>query len=336
MTRKAVLICPGRGSYNKPELGYLSRHHGGDALAPFDALRQAAGQVALTALDTAPGFDPATHLPGGNASGLIYAATVLDAGALAQDIEIVAVTGNSMGWYSTLAVGGALSVEDGFTVVNTMGALMEAHGPGGQVILSVSGEDWRPDPARRAAVLDAVAEIGAREGQALGLSIDLGGTLVLAGDAAGLAALEQWHGAALPRLPHHAAFHTDLVAPVVEMGRAQLAPDLRQPRVPLIDGRGAISWPGATRLGALWDYTLGHQVVRSYNFAHAIATAAREFAPDLFILTGPGGSLGGAVAQSLIAIGWTGITDKPAFQARQAEAPILISMGRAEQRALVT
>ena len=24
---KAVVVCPGRGTYNKPELGYLARHH---------------------------------------------------------------------------------------------------------------------------------------------------------------------------------------------------------------------------------------------------------------------------------------------------------------------
>jgi hypothetical protein len=85
----------------------------------------------------------------------------------------------------------------------------------------------------------------------------------------------------------------------------------------------------------LWDYTLGHQVLQPYDFAGAIRTAAREFAPDLFILTGPGTTLGGAVAQSLIAADCQGLRCKADFVARQERDPVLISMGLPEQRALV-
>ncbi|MGI9370550.1 MAG: ACP S-malonyltransferase, partial [Ruegeria sp.] len=109
-----------------------------------------------------------------------------------------------------------------------------------------------------------------------------------------------------------------------------------QPDLPMIDGRGKIWWPGATNPVDLWDYTLGHQVTESYDFTHAVQTAAREFAPDLFIVTGPGGALGGAVAQSLVLANWQGMSDKAAFQARQEARPLLISMGRNDQRALVT
>jgi [acyl-carrier-protein] S-malonyltransferase len=62
----------------------------------------------------------------------------------------------------------------------------------------------------------------------------------------------------------------------------------------------------------------------------------REFAPDLFILTGPGAGLGGAVAQALILAGWRGITGREDFRDRQAKAPVLAAMGRPEQRAAVT
>ncbi|MDE4132264.1 ACP S-malonyltransferase [Phaeobacter sp. QD34_3] len=343
MTRTAVLICPGRGTYNKPELGYLHRHHGNKAalFAGFDALRAAAGQEEVTTLDGAERFSVATYSRGDIASPLIYAASLADAQSLASDIEVVAVTGNSMGWYIALAAAGALSADDGFTVVNTMGTLMQEQLIGGQLVYPFTGGDWQDDPARKAALLAQVAEINARAGHDLALSINLGGMLVLAGNEAGLAAFE----AAVPvvderfpmRLANHAAFHTALQAPVAAEGRKRLdAQMFTQPEVPLIDGRGQVWWPGATDTQALWDYTLGHQVVEAYDFTRAIQNAALEFAPDLFIVTGPGTTLGGAVAQSLVHTGWQGMTGKEAFKARQAEAPLLISMGDDAQRALVT
>ena len=80
---------------------------------------------------------------------------------------------------------------------------------------------------------------------------------------------------------------------------------------------------------------MGHQVTETYDFTRAIQTAAREFAPDLFIVTGPGGTLGGAVAQSLTLANWQGMDSKAAFQSAQASDPFLISMGRDDQRELV-
>jgi acyl transferase domain-containing protein len=343
MTRTAVLICPGRGTYNKPELGYLHRHHGDrlDLFSGFDAQRAAAGQEAVTTLDGAERFSVAKYSRGDIASPLIYAASLADTQSLASDIEVVAVTGNSMGWYIALAAAGALSADDGFKVVNTMGTLMQEQLIGGQLVYPFAGADWQNDPARKAELLEIVAEINTRAGHDLALSIDLGGMLVLAGNEAGLSAFE----AAVPvvderfpmRLANHAAFHTSLQAPVAAQGRKRLGTQMfTQPKVPLIDGRGHIWWPGATDTQALWSYTLGHQVVEPYDFTRAVQNAALEFAPDLFIVTGPGTTLGGAVAQSLVHAGWQGMTGKDAFKARQAETPLLISMGDDAQRTLVT
>ncbi|KIC13699.1 acyl carrier protein [Leisingera sp. ANG-Vp] len=342
MTRTAVLICPGRGTYNKAELGYLHRFHADKAalFAGFDAQRKEAGQEEITALDGATRFSVSKYSRGDIASPLIYASALADAQSLAEDIEVVAVTGNSMGWYIALAAAGALGADGGFNVVNTMGTLMQQQLIGGQLVYPFAGADWQNDPARKSELLALAAEIGAREGHDLALSIDLGGTLVLAGNEAGLTAFE----AAVPvaderfpmRLANHAAFHTSLQAPVAAEGRRRLGAEMFvQPKVPLIDGRGQIWWPGATDTAALWDYTLGHQVVEPYDFTRAVQTAACEFAPDLFIVTGPGTTLGGAVAQSLVHCGWQGMATKDIFKSRQAEAPLLVSMGDAAQRALV-
>lgn len=139
------------------------------------------------------------------------------------------------------------------------------------------------------------------------------------------------------RLANHAAFHTALQAPVAAEGRKRLGAEMfTQPELPLVDGRGQIWWPGATDTRALWDYTLGHQVVEAYDFTRAVQNAAYEFAPDLFIVTGPGTTLGGAVAQSLVLSGWQGMTGKETFKVRQAKTPMLVSMGDDAQRGQAT
>lgn len=340
--RTAVVICPGRGSYNAAELGWLARHFpDAGLLARFDAIRAEAGQEALTALDGAASFAMGRQGRGDHASGLIYAGSLGDFRSLAADVEVVAVTGNSMGWYTALACAGAVTAEDGFRIANTMGRLMQEAMIGGQSLYPWMGEDWQPDPARKAALLARVAEIGARAGHRLALSIDLGGMLVVAGNTEGLrafeAAVEPVGGRFPMRLANHAAFHTDLQAPVAAAGRAALPVDLfGANRLPMIDGRGHVWWPGAATPAAIRDYTLGHQVVAPYDFTAAIRSAAREFAPDLFILAGPGNALGGAVAQSLILSGWGGMRSRADFQARQEMRPLLFSMGLPEQRRAVT
>jgi len=339
--KTAVVICPGRGTYTKTELGYLKRHFADRVLlATFDRTREELGQESLSALDGAASYSVARHTRGDNASALIYAASLGDFRAI-DGVEVVAVTGNSMGWYSALACAGALTAEAGFEVVNTMGTLMQEALIGGQVIYPFLAEDWGPDAARKAELLALVADIGERPDHALTLSIDLGGMLVLAGNEAGLSAFENTvppvQGRFPMRLANHAAFHTSLQAPVAAAGRARLSPDLfDQPKLPLIDGRGAIWWPGATDTHTLWDYTLGAQVTGTYDFTHAIRIAAREFAPDIFIVTGPGTTLGGAVAQSLILADWRGMGSRRDFQDRQQTAPLLVSMGMDDQRATVT
>jgi len=341
--KTAVVICPGRGTYNKGELGYLRRHFPDAAmLAGFDAQRQATGQEALSALDASPRFSVAKHTRGDNASGLIFAASLGDYLSIDSDqIEVVAVTGNSMGWYTALTCAGALTPQDGFRVANTMGTYMQEALIGGQVIYPWVDENWLPRPERKRVLLALVDEIADRPGHTLALSIDLGGMLVLAGNDAGLGAFETQvdpvQGRFPMRLANHAAFHTDLQTPVSMRGRQTLGADMfTQPDVAMIDGRGAVWWPGACDPTALWDYTLGTQVTQTYDFSRTIAVAAREFAPDLFIIPGPGTTLGGAVAQSLIQTGWRGMGDKQDFQREQATSSMLVSMGMEDQRVAVT
>jgi len=336
----AVLICPGRGTYNKAELGTLARHHAGHPLiAQWDALRAGAGQPALSALDGAQRFTAAQHSTGDNASALIYACSYLDAQQAFDSHDILAVTGNSLGWYIALAAGGGTGPLDGLRIVNTMGTLMHTSAPGGQILYPFVDANWQAIEGEEARLTDLIAQIGSRRDHQLALSIHLGGMLVVAGNDAGLKAFEQAvqgdSARTALRLPHHAAFHTPMMADVAAQGQAALPQPLFQsPQTALIDGRGAVWHPRACDPGALRAYTLGHQITQPYDFTAAIRTAARSFAPERFIVTGPGTTLGSAVAQALIAINWQGLDSKHAFQARQRSDPVVISMGRTDQRAL--
>ena len=139
------------------------------------------------------------------------------------------------------------------------------------------------------------------------------------------------------RLQNHAAFHTPLMDPISDWALGQMNDGLFQkPEHALIDGRGHIWTPYSTDAHDIWAYTLGHQVHRYYDFTKAVQVAAKEFAPDNIIILGPGSTLGGAVAQSLIGIAAQGWQSKEDFAKRQKENPYILAMGMEEQRKLAT
>jgi [acyl-carrier-protein] S-malonyltransferase len=337
----AVLICPGRGTYNKAELGTLTRTHGANPLiAEWDEMRVQAGQDSLTELDSADRFSAARHTTGDNASALIYACNYLDAQAAFESHDVLAVTGNSLGWYIALAAGGGATGQSGMSIVNTMGTLMHQHAQGGQILYPFVDEHWQAIEGEEARLMELITQIDTQAEHTLALSIHLGGMLVVAGNDAGLGAFEKAvSGDEIRkplRLPNHAAFHTQMMEDVAQMGRDALPQELfHNPQTALIDGRGAVWRRHSTDQRALRTYTLGHQITQTYDFTASVQSAARNFAPDRFIITGPGTTLGGAVAQALISIKWQGIDSKDAFLARQATDPLVISMGREDQRGLV-
>ena len=334
MSRETVLVvCPGRGTYGAKELGTLARDHAGDPLlAQFDRMRAERGAEALTALDSAPSFSTTRHGAGENAAPLIYAASLLDFLALdPAKVEVVAVCGNSMGWYTALACAGAVSPEHGFAIADAMGINSGTGEPGGQVLLTLVGEDWQPNPALRAEVDRVVAVSGACR------SIELGGMLLVAGTEAALdtllAALPALLGRPPMRLAGHGPFHTPLMAESSRRALAQLpAKWFAPPRIPLIDGEGRIWRANAATPAAMHRYTFTTQILEPYDFTRSLAVGVKEFAPDRVVLLGPGDTMGGAIGQVLVTNRWLGIADKAAFVARQAADPFLIAMGRADQR----
>jgi len=330
MTRPtALVVAPGRGSYGKAELGSLARS--GVDLPSYDAVRRAADKPTLSELDTAERFSPGVHLAGENAAPLIYAASIADMVAIdPAKVDVVAVTGNSMGWYTALAAAGAVSVENGFRIADAMGVNSGKHGAGGQLVVPLLDEQWQRRPGLRDAVLARADAIG------LSISIDLGGTIVLAGDEAAVRAYAADAPTPATRLAGHGPFHTSLMADSSAAAMAELpAAWFGNPQAPLIDGTGRIWSRWASPVEGLWRYTFAAQILTAYDFARAITVGVREFAPDHIILLGPGDALGGAIAQVLIGMGWLGMTSKANFAERQTNAPFLLSMARPEQRALV-
>jgi [acyl-carrier-protein] S-malonyltransferase len=336
----ALVICPGRGTYGRAELGYLKRLHADqtDLIETADRLRAKRGQPTISELDGAERYSPGLHTRGDIASPLIFTASYADFLAIDRSRNaIAAVTGNSMGWYTTLACAGAVSAGHGFEIVDAMGENSQAGEPGGQVLLTLVDEDWRPVPGLREAALALVDRI-----EGLYVSIELGGMLVLAGTEAGLAALlaeaPPTPGREPLRLVNHGPFHTPLMRGSSDRAMAQLPAEwFAAPKAPMIDGRGHIWRPFASKAEALRDYTFGTQILERYDFTRAVQVAVREYAPDRIVLLGPGDTLGGAIAQALIAIEWRGLRSKADFQEMQSSsAPVLLSMGREDQRALVT
>ena len=329
---RVVLVLPGRGSYTERSMGALDPAH--PFVVAAEARRAELGLDSLVELDRAERFSPARHLRPAHVSPLIYLRTMLDVERVRAEHEVTAIVGNSMGWYTALAAGGALSFEDGFALVQRMSMLQEEHGSdGGQMIYPLVDEDWRLDCARLSAVQRLVRE----HPEDLFHSIHLGGYAVLAGTRAGLALLSeqlepvQQGKVTYPfRLAQHGPYHTPLVAETSKAARAFLK-DLTfgQPEVELIDGLGRRHTPWGASPEALREYTFGAQVTDTYDFTRSLEVALFEHAPDQLVATGPGNTLGGVCAQVLIKNRLRGVDSREAFQRVQdGPVPVLLSLDR--------
>ena len=338
--KRIAVVCPGRGTYTKAELGYLASHrsHADAFIKGVDARLASLGQPTVSELDGAERFSLRTHTPGEFASTLIYTCSACDFMAIDRDrYEIVAVTGNSMGWYTSLFLAGALNADHGFSLIHTMGSMMKGGVVGGQLIYPLVDDNWQHDPAKADTLERLVSAVNDEEGCEVHDSIDFGGYRILGGTEKALKRLMQELPPVDDRYPfilvNHAAFHTPLLNDVSAQAFRVLGDGMFEaPDLPLVDGRGKIWQPASTDPKALRQYTLGHQVVEPYDFSQAIRVTLKEFAPDQLVLLGPGATSGGAIGQILVQESWRGVTDKEAFkQVQGGENPLLLAMGRPDQ-----
>lgn len=340
--KRALVVCPGRGSYDRTSLRSLQdRSPAARAVvAAADEVRTAAGRPPITALDALP-WRTADHVAGEHASLLTATCSLADLADLDRDrYEVVGLCGNSMGWYTALGAADGLPMHDAMHLIETMGAWQAGNVRGGQLLYPVADDDWRPDPARLAAIEAAIASARAA-GHGAWWSIRLGGHAVLGADDAGLkhllAHLPKIEGG--PRtfplqLPLHSAFHTPLLAATRDRAIAELSDlDWRPPAIPLTDGRGYTFRPFSADPLALCAYTLDHQVVETFDLEASVTSALAHCAPDVVIALGPGNPLGGPLARIIVQSGYFALRSRSAFEARQATDPVLLSFGLGPQRA---
>ncbi len=336
--KRALVLCPGRGSYARDTLG-SAKGLTSPSLDVFDAYRSTLGRPTVREMDAKEKFTSKLHVRGENASALTAGISLADLDQLdSEAFDVVGVVGNSMGWYTALGYAGALPLGATAELIETMGQYQAGNIIGGQIVYPCVADDWTLDKDRLRAVEAAVAEISD-----LHWSIRLGGQAVLGGTedalksaAAQLPAIDLGTHTFPLRLPLHSAFHT----PLMQATATQAAGDLAHlpwsaPKVTLIDGLGRVFRPHSASPEAIRDYTLGAQVTETFDLTLALRTALRSVGPDVVILPGPGSNLGSAVAQAMIQEGWSGIQDRDGFIARQNDDPILLSMRWSDQRSRV-
>lgn len=329
--KRIAIICPGRGSYTRETTNYLQCEKNilSKEIKWMNDERIKSDMPSLTKLDSQK-FRARTHMVGVNASPLIYGCSISDFLTIDKNkYDIVSVLGNSMGWYTSLVLSGALTYEDGFHLIQLMGSMMKDDIIGGQMIYPIINDDWVTDEEVCDFVLSEVKNHGAY------ISIKLGGYIVIGGDVKTLKKLLKIFPAYdnFPLIiPYHAAFHTPLLN-TISKSAFELIDSLifKKPRIPLIDGRGCVWSPYSTNPMELMEYTIGYQVTNTFDFTSSVTVALKEFCPDILVLLGPGNSLGGAVGQILIMNKWLNINSKKDFSKLQKENPFVLSLGIEEQ-----
>ena len=335
--KRVIVVAPGRASYDRESSNYLKNSLEKTftkLLNDISIKRDINKEINIHDLDRSP-FRTKLHMIGKNAGPLTYACSLSDYFCIDKDrFEIVAILGNSMGWYSALAMSGSISYIDGNDLIYNMGTLMDEKTIGGQIIYPIVDDNWHLDMS---IYNDIVKKI---QTESVYISILLGGYIVIGGN---LDALKNLMLTLKPKgdypfqIPYHSAFHTPLLNEITYLAKDKNSIDIfDKPKIPIIDGMGNIWSNFSTNINKLYDYTFGYQIVNPFDYTKAITVAIKEFAPDKIILLGPGNSLGAPTAQILIKENWLEIDSKDSFQAIQDEKSYLISMSRKDQRLQVS
>ena len=332
---RTLLICPGRGSYTKRESGYLNlnKKYNQDIIDWMDKQRVSKGLKQLKELDLMP-FKSSIHMSGENASTLIYACSISDFYSLSKkNFDFVCVIGNSMGWYTALAISGAISINNSYKIVQRMGSIMDSKGVGRQLIYPIIDDNWQIDGDFTKYITSQIKKTKNF------VSIKLGGYVVVGGEKKSIDRLSN----ILPKkgvfpqiIPYHAAFHTPLLKKISNKIKKEIRPSIfSKPSIPLVDGFGRAWSPFSSNPNDLWSYTFEDQILNTFDFTSSLGNAIKEWCPEKIILLGPGNSLGGPIGQVLINNKWLGYKSKKDFTFLQKVDPFLLSMSQKEQRTII-
>ena len=150
---RALVVCPGRGSYGSASLGTLSRLPHRDTwqatIQQADAQCRATGISTISELDGLAEFDRKQHLEAAQASALTLSLSVADYAAKAaeQRWHPIGFVGNSLGWHTATHLSGALPFEAALDVVLTTGVQQQQQQQqqgtaGGLVVYPAVDEFW--------------------------------------------------------------------------------------------------------------------------------------------------------------------------------------------------
>lgn len=340
MKKKVAFICPGRGTYNKSELGYLQKYHSDkiDLFKYIDKHRSYHTGKTILELDASNTFSNSDFFDGRNAAPLIFSCTYADFKSIdTKKFEVIAISGNSMGWYSALAISEVLSLENSSKLISSMGAQLGDNITGSQLIYPLIDDSWNLDENKVNILKSKIRLILDTHPNTLYDSINFGGYSVIGGSKESIDLLAN----SLPKtddiyplkLPGHSAFHTPLLNSLSQKSKKIFHHEMfSKPKLPLIDGQGKIWETYSSSPFELWNYTLGAQINSTYNFTLAIEVIIKEFSPDYIFLGGPGTTMGGAIAQTLIHKKLRRFTSKSEFKMEQNNSAYLINMGDQNQR----
>ena len=192
--KSALVICPGRGSYNAAELGSLNRLAHPELWQPIvaeaDAACTAAGLRSVSELDSAPNFDRSAHMDPAHSSALTYTIAAADFASRfgrgtggdhsPTSLKPVGLCGNSLGWYTAVALGGSVSFGGGLDVVLTTSRFQRSEPQvGGQLVYPTLGAEWEESAELSAAIEDALAAANRPGVGYASVSIELGRATVL-------------------------------------------------------------------------------------------------------------------------------------------------------------
>lgn len=276
---KIAFVFPGQGAH-KVGMGKEAFETTAEGRATFEAADAALGEALTTLVFEGP--DERLVLTE-NAQPAILTTSIALLRGLGEVPDVTA--GHSLGEYSANVAAGTLQFEDAVRLVRKRGQYMQQAVPVGEGAMSavLGGE------------VEAIeAACAATEGVVQAVNYNCPGQLVIAGEAAAVAAAGEVikaAGAKVRPLPVSAPFHSSMMQPAEERFRVDLeAASFSDPGLPIYVNVDAVP----VRDAAASRDALIRQVSRPVRWEQSVRLM-REQGVELFVEIGPGRALSGMI-----------------------------------------